>query len=352
MYIRIPKIIIGNDLCGMIMAPILGAVFVPVAFVPSFAWEYLDEEVEMIKQLRNSNWEFPYILKYVKKFPFYRRKIDEFYSINLENNKIIDVKCFYWEIERWYHVLLLQAGLLWDNFTGLNSCQHEILDGKNILKLPNLTIEFETCWILNAGDHFFQSDVLEPVQQIKSSEAHILAHLRIRKETDDAKGIAIPCDLLDIKEQSFNKIWYSRPFGRKHVQFAPSRGKTIKTTKDIVFIYQNIPLEEIEQEDSKYSFAEIRGQIFRFLAPYKRINERAISFDKFINLMTLSTNIDLYEDTENLKFLYIDDKSDLICKKNLEETSWPVSSQRILYQVFKEAYRHLSTGTPMRKILF
>jgi hypothetical protein len=321
--IHLNKIVIASDLTGMIMAPILGAIFIPVSFSKSFGWEYDQNiDISLINLFRNIN----------------RRKMKGFnverqYTICQDDNTEY-IKCFYWEIEDLYKYLLLNTSMIYEGFnikSANNFVKNQINFNTNYG--TELIVTFDKCWIINPSDSWFRTN-LEYTQKISSNNCHVISHLVIRKDTDDMKGVVYSNDIEICENEYFDKIWYSGPFGVKRYLLGNNprtRTKTV-STRNICFIKQDVNVEDIDNEE--HSAAEIRKNIYNKLCVYnKRIAERYYSFEKNINKIIVSTNIDIYENTDNIEFIYYNDKKDIICQKNINYANWSHSYLQHLYQI-------------------
>lgn len=326
----------------MILAPILGAVFIPVSFLPSFAWEHCTFPVPLIENH----------LKYCYVTSLYEKLEDlEESKIIRTDSEIIRPTLYYWQIERFYRMFLLQSSLIYDDFTIQSAhIYNNVVDLKSANSF--ISIAFNTCYVINSGQHFITFSEMLPKEEVKSDAAHYLYHLKIKKETKDQKGIQHEFDLINCDFEPFTKIWYSSPFGIKKYEkgYDPKNKRKTFSTKDLVFICENIPIEDLN--DERFDVHEIRVKMYQFLSNYKRIRERPVAFEKNITRFRLSTDLDIYDDTENLKFIYFNEKSEIVCQKNLDERSWPASSQLILYKTMTKIINFLLTNTSIKKILF
>ena len=90
MFIKLNKVIIAQDLTGMILAPMLGAVFIPVSYLPPFGWEYIDFNAPIIS-------DFKFLLKKDEKYEKDNLQRNKTTSLSLSttaegNSKIITVE--------------------------------------------------------------------------------------------------------------------------------------------------------------------------------------------------------------------------------------------------------------------
>jgi len=317
--IRLKNIVIGRDLCGMQIALLKDATFIPISFLPSFGWE-------------TTNYNNP-IINFNRTFKK-GRKIPELYIVKTKHsNKNID--CFNWELEYIYRYILQLSDRLYDSDSLIGA---KIYSDNCITLLSkygnSVEIEFDTCHVLNPDYTWFEY-IQDPLENISSEYAHIIYYLILSKDTDDMKGISYEYDIEELNNEYFSKIWYSPLFGPKRCLIGRDvkRKKATLTTRHICLFIENVSISEIEEE--KYSVAEARKEIYKLLGTrHKRISDRILSFDKSICKINLQTNLDMYKDTDNVKFIYYTNKEEILCQKNLNFSDWPQSSPRtLMYQL-------------------
>lgn len=344
MFIKLKKVIISSDITGMILAPILDAVFIPVSFLESFAWEYIDFDVPLIQYIKD--------YFYVRSTQFENdNDRSEQYKIYTQK-QVIQPKLFYWEIERFYKMYLLHSSLIYDDFTfDKVFVQNKTLYFHSKSGLA-LTVGYDICYVVNPGDHYYINHEIQAYETVSSATAHLLYYLNIRTDTADAKGIQHPYDIHEYDVPPITKIWYSKPFGPKKYQtgYDPKKKKKIITTRDLTFFCENIPIENINNEE--FEISQIRKSIFNSLTEHKRIVERPVSFEKDIKKFILSTNLDMFKDTDHEKFIYFNDKSEIVCQNNLKQPYSQQSSQHILHSTMNKTIGSLLTNTLRKKIMF
>lgn len=348
MFVNLPRIIIGTDLCGMIMAPILDAVFIPVSYCAPFGWEFSNQDIQNLYNLKQyfEIEAFPSETTTVKKIRK-ERQIIRF------QNKTIKPKFFLWEIEKYYKSFLTLASKLYDEFTFEQANFSEKTINFYSSKGRELSVQFDKCWIINPSNKFIHNLNLNPEETITGATAHFLYYLELNTDAKDAKALQREYDFEKIDHPLLSKIWWSAPFGPKQFTLTtdPKSKKRVLTSEHITFFLENVNIENIE--DETYQIHNIRTEIFNMLAPkYKRVKDRGPSFDRYIKRICLTTNLDIYEDTEDIKFIYYSDKSEIICKKNLDPLFWPESSQRTLMKSIEKTITSLLTNSSPRKILF
>jgi len=338
MFIKLNKVIIAQDLTGMILAPMLGAVFIPVSYLPPFGWEYIDFNAPIIS-------DFKFLLKKDEKYEKHERGI-------VTKEGTIMPSLYYWEIERFYKMFLNFNSLIYNDF----SFDSVVCDNKKLYFHSKsglaLTVQYDVCWVVNPGKHFYINKENEPDSVVESEAAHILYALKIRTDTPDAKGIQHQYDIEECSKFPITKIWYSSLFGKKKVKrgYDPKNKKETITTRDVVFFCENVPINDVENEE--YQIYQIRKTIYNALIKHKRIADRIMSFEKDIKKFVLSTNLDLYKDTDSEKYIYFNEKSEIICQKNLEKPYLPRSSQRILHFTMNKIIGFLLINKLQKKTLF
>ena len=323
MRLNLENVVIGSDLTGMILAPILGAIFIPVSFNKSFAWEY-DNSIEhpFVNHVRNLDRRM-----------YNNIDDNEYRYIISKNGNPEHIKTFYWELENVYRYFLSISGGIYNNF-GIMKANNLIKNQINFSTKygTELIVNYKKCWIINPNSNWFKS-YLEPIETIESETCHLLHHLVISKQTEDMKGVQYENDIQEIENGFFDMIWNSSPTGPKKylVGYSPFQKRKTLTTRNIVFVKKNVPIEELD--DEKYCTASVRIEMYKILSQYnKRIAERYSGFDKSISKIVVSTNLDIYENTDDTNFIYYDDKKEIICRENLQLDKWQLSSQRQLYQ--------------------
>lgn len=343
MKIKIPKIVIGTDLTGMIVAAKENAIFIPVSFCPSFGWEYTNFDVPIIKFIR----EFLLIKKSF-------RNVDKHYnkfSISTSNETIF-VNCFYWEIERFFEFLFCLNNNMWKNFS-YQKCFHNEKCIRFSGSLTDLTVEYDKLIVINPNSSWFSSEILEKTKTEHTELAHIIYYLRLAtEEHPDMKGLRFPCDLQTVNNQIFNKVWYNKPFGERNVQASidVKNKNSPPSTKRLTFITENVPIDQIH--DPKFEIGNVRLSILSFLKKYKRIYDHGKSFDKFIKKMIISGEVDYYSNSENENFIYFEDKSEIVCSQNLDSIGWQDSFLRTLFQLMNSTIHLTSINSFPQKILF
>jgi len=323
MKIKIPKIVIGNNLTGMQVAIQQDATFIPVSYLNAFGWEHTTYDHHITQFIRS---------KRVEKDSTINHK----YKISSKHGTEF-IPCFYWELEALYKYILLMSNRLYDSHRVTNVKHYS----DNVLTLVSafgnsFEIEFDTCHVINPDYNWYDS-ISEPFESHESDSCHLIYYLILSKDTEDMKGIQYQYDIEELEEEYFTKIWYSSLFGSKKflVGNDPRRKKQTTTTRNICLFIENVDLSEIN--DEKYSVAEIRKEIYKLLGSrHKRIADRILSFDKSIQKIELSSRVNVYEDTDNVKYLYYTDKEEILCPKNLDSSEWPQSYPRILISQFKE----------------
>lgn len=330
------------------MAPVLGAIFVPTLYVPPFAWEYTNADISSFFNLKN------YFL--ADERTIFEKKTTKEQSIIRFQDKIVKPKFFLWEIERFYKMFLTLASKLYDEF-GFE--QANIFPDRKIInfyssKGQELSVEFDQCWIINPTNKFINIQNIEPVDTIAGETSHLLFYTEINTDAKDAKALQREFDIENLEEGSyFSRIWWSAPFGPKKFVFTtdPKTKKRVITSDCLTFLKENVNSSDLDNDE--YQIYNGRNEIFKILAPrYKRIKDRGMSFDRFTKRICLTTNLDIYENMENIKFIYYNDKSEIICKKNLNPQFWPESSQRTLMKSIEETIIFLLTNLSPRKTLF
>lgn len=321
MKIRLPKIVIGRNIVGLQIAILKDAVFIPISFIPSFGWEFLNYDNPIISYLRAGRIE-----QYT---PF-------IYNI-LTKEESIDVHCFQWELEELYKYLLFMSNRLFDsaksNMANLRSDTTINIASKYG---NSLEIEFEKCWVVNPEDGWFTS-YLSSEEDIVGETTHLLYSLLLSKDTEDMKGISYQYDMETLTNNFFTKIWYSRLFGPKKflTGYDPKRKKQTITTRHLCLFVENVPNIEIEEEI--YSIAEARKEIYKLLAPrHKRISDRILTFDKNISKIELSSKVSIFQNTECVEYIYYTNKEEILCQKNLNYSDWPQSYPHILMSQLAE----------------
>lgn len=340
--IHLEKIIISSDLTGMIMAPILGAVFIPVSFNHSFAWEYDSElDISITSFIRKSN----------RRFIKNSKNVEHKYLIHKKDG-IENVSCFYWELEDFYKLLLINSNSIYNNFqikTASMFTEKQInFSTKHGI---DLIVTFDKCWIINPNSTWFFS-YLEPVSSVESDSVHMINHLILSNKQKDMKGIQFQYDIETPFGHNFDFIWYSAPFGQKKYKIVTNARtkKRIITTRNMCFVYKNVPKDQLEEE--KYSLAEIKRDMYKYLSVYnKRIAERYTAFEEHINTILVSTDIDIYENTDNIEFIYYTNKKEIICKENLKYDKWQQSYQQQLYQIMDLIITLTSSNQSIKKFL-
>ena len=323
MKIKLPKIVIGTNLTGMQIALNSDAVFIPVSFLPAFGWEHSEFDHSIAQQIRYNKPE----LDHIKKFR---------YQITTNQGKL-PVKCFYWELEALYKYILQMSNRLYDSQRIVHVRQYSA----NVITLVSIygnsfDIEFDTCQVINPNYEWFDS-MLTPIETYQSDSTHILYQLILSKETEDMKGISYEYDIEHLEDEYFTQIWYSSMFGPKKFllgQNTKQKKQTI-TTRNICLFVENV--SDSELYDEKYSVAEARKEIYKLLAPrHKRIADRILAFDKTIDKIELSSKVNIYENTESMKFIYYTNKEEIICPSNLDYSVWPQSYPRTLMSLLKK----------------
>lgn len=324
MKIKLSNIVIGTNLTGMQVALSKDATFIPVSYLPAFGWEYSEFDHPVVLQNRINKNEF----EYIKQFR---------YQITTEQGKL-PVKCFYWELEAIYKYILQMSNRLYDSQRIVNVRQYSA----NVVTLVSLygnsfDIEFDTCHVINPNYEWFDS-MLSPIETYQSDSTHILYQLILSKETEDMKGISYEYDIEHLEDEYFTQIWYSSMFGPKKFlqgQNIKQKKQTI-TTRNICLFIENVPDSELDAE--KYQVSEVRKEIYKLLGTrHKRIADRVLAFDKSIDKIELSSNVDMYEDTDTMKFVYYTNKEEIICPKNLDYMDWPQSYPRTLMCLLKKS---------------
>lgn len=343
MFIKLPKVVIGNNLTAMVTAANLGAFFIPVDYHQPFAWEFLDFKLKQIYFLRSC-----YRSKKRDDHLMYRYKSENF---------TWDPPCFLWELEQYMKFFLGITSLLYDDFKN-HHCYLSSIEGVNILNVHSLnggtlTIQFGECWIANPDSKFFTNLINNPIENIQSEQCHILYHMKLNTEKYyDMKGMVVEYDMEDIKGQLFNKKWNALPFGPKILMKSWDKIKKKQTvsTHDAVFICENVDQELIDTHD--YNISNMRLQIYAYMSQFsKRIKERIMNYEYFLNKMVLSTNLDIYTDLDNVKFIY-PDKEEVLCQNNLEKHFMSGSYRRIHFRTTKQAFGRALFGLPVDKRMF
>lgn len=329
----------------MIYALKENAIFIPVSFFTSFSWEY---DINFCP-------EFLFQLKTFCKRPKKKVQSENEIPFIRENGGIIHPKMFYWELEDFCKILLTISSSLYNDFSFNKFILNE--DSVDLISKNGYTdtIHFDKCWIINPGSHLMESSSFEPIEIQESNVAHILYHFQIRKENANHTGIGFSnhIDYTNDSKWQFDKIWYGKPFG-KNVYNCGIHNKTkqpVYTTSHLTVICENVDIDKID--DEIYDIYAIRKAFWKYFQPnHKRIREMSLSYDKNIDKIILSTNINMYEDTENIKFIYYENKNEIINEENLNHKCWPESSQRTLYKVMRQIMSSLLTNELPQKSIF
>jgi hypothetical protein len=321
--IHLNKIVLASDITGMIMAPILGAIFIPVAYCRPYGWEYdQDLDISLIQTFRKVN----------KKNLLFPHRYENTYFIT-ENDEKKNINCFYWEIEELYKYLLTNTSMIYENFQ-IKTVNNFIKNQMNFNTRygTELIVTFDKCWIINPNDSWFNTN-LECERKTVSETCHFIDHLSLKKETDDMKGVTYYNDIELINNNYYDKVWHSNPFGPKKflLGYNPKAKCHTVSSMNLTFIKQNINKEDLEEE--VHSLSESRKCIYKYLSKYyKRIAERYSHFDKNIGRMIISTNLNFYKDDDSINFIYYDDIKEIICQKNVNYNNWSHSYLQHLYQ--------------------
>jgi len=343
MLIKLPRVVIGNDLTGLVIAAQHDAVFIPVSYFQPFAWEFTDEiEFPLITLNRDA-------LRYVTKNKA-REDRERLYLHETQEGRNIP-KTYYWELERFLISILSINGNVWTDFDIID-CVHNnntiIFNGK----YDKLVVEYKQLWVINPHSSWFRSETSDIKEALRAECGHIMYHVRLNMEgSTDMKGIQVKYDIEDVKDKLFTKIWFNKPFGPKLFMFGnnpKTRTKTV-TTKNMTCFIEGVPIDEIN--DQKYDHGELRRQIWDLFKQHKRIREKPFLFDKFIRKYTLSSEIDKYDDTEDIKFVYFEEKSEIICKESFDTHSWRASFLPILFKDTNSIIRLVSINLSQTKLL-
>lgn len=322
MKIKLSRIVIGDNITGMQIALKNDAVFIPVSFIPSFGWEFLKKDHPCIENLRKYKTELPLIQ-------------ENKYKITTEEGSEY-VPCFLWELEALYRYILIMSNRMFDS-SRVKSIKHYSENEVTIVtEFGSSKIEFEKCWIVNPNSTWFDSYLL-PTKTYESEFAHLIYYLILAKDTPDMKGVSISYDSETLDDEYFTKVWYHPLFGPKKLLLGndPKRKRKTISSRHLCFFIENVNIENIS--DYKYEIAEIRKEIYKLTAPhYKRISDRILSFDKSITRFDIKTNLDVYENTKDVEFVYYTDKEEILCQENLDFSTWPQSYPRILISQMKE----------------
>jgi hypothetical protein len=301
------KIILGDNITGMIMAPVMNAVFIPVSFKKPFSWDY------------SNNIDIPNIDILRKNFIFKNKIKDEDYTLSSPDGQI-DIKYYDYEILKYYSLLLSINGLLFDEF----STKKAIQITENCINLESkfgieYIINYNKLYVINPSREWFTSLILKTSKSVRSNHCHAIYHLKLSKNSSDMKGVVISCDMENIEHELFDKIYYSHPFSpKKYLKgYSPFHKVNTLSTRNICFFANNKLKKDINSEI--YSTVEVRKEIYKYLSVYnRRIAERYFDFDENIEKMITYTDIDLYKNTDTVEFIYYEDKEEIICQRNLQ----------------------------------
>lgn len=316
MYLKIPKIVVGNDITGMVVAAREGATFIPVSYFSPFSWEYINIQFDWVVFNRN-------MLKLWKQNKYESELMKRRYYLFKTQDEEFIPKTYLFELEEMLIAFLGLSGQLWNDFS-FTSCVHNDHTIKFNGKYDCLVVDFKEMIVVNPYNGFFSSESLEVQENKQSQMAHLLYHLRLNTEKiKDLKGLSVDYDLERINGSIFSKMWTNNPFGMKKFQFGFNHRAMVHTTTTINFVLflENIPQEFKNLEE--FDPYVLRKQIQQVFSPRsRRIKKKTFIFDQFIKKYCVSSEIDVYENTESIKFVYFEDKSEILCEDTLNINSW------------------------------
>lgn len=343
MFVKLPRVVIGSDICGMILAAKYNATFIPISYTEPWAWEYIDYKFDFIQNVRDFLFQWD-----ENHFESEKNKAD--YFVFREKDKIHTPNTYLWELEQYFKAVLGLNNNIWPDFE-LKDCYHNNNQLRFNGKYDCLVVEFKKLWVINPYSGIFESETLTKKNTNKSQQSHLLYYTKLDTEvSSDMKGIQTSLDIEEVENKFFTKIWYNKPFGMKQLQFGinpKTRGRTI-TTKHFVCISECVSNDEVYSE--KYEVGNVRQEIHKFFAPkYKRIREKRYIFDKFVRKYVLGSEIDEYEDTEEIKFIHFSEKSEILCNEYLNIHSWQDSFLPFLFNNTDLSIRLALTNSAPKK---
>lgn len=355
MHIKIPRIVVGNDITGMVLAAYYNAMFIPVNYFSPFAWEYTNEVYSDTNMLFRKVFKtFPSKFKLTGRENFFKFHNEDnyYYSVSDENSRIYP-KMFLWELELQYKLLFRMNNNLWNDFD-ISHCEHS---GKNfIFKSKNniLSVDFKKAWVINPNETFFNSSTATKVNTFKSDNVHCLSHIEIDVDNhSDMNGIHYHNDFEEVQNSIINKIWYNKPFGMKEFNFGfnPKTKEATCTTQHIVCLSENLTFDQLHSED--YDDNKIRAAVFDLFSPFhRRISRSKYNFFRFVRKYIVSSNIDEYWDEDNIDFVYYSDKSEILCQKLLNYHMWQDSFLFFHKKYMNSTINLMLTNRYPKRILF